>query len=128
MTDDLHNEVVRAAIEEERDPALLSGRTAKLAMFVIAELFAILPMLFFIPHFDNWRGPVGYGAAILMAALGPAIALLIPRKVQDDYRAALVTSEAMRRESEANQAVLKRQLTESQAIALSIGKKQEPGA
>ena len=97
MTDETHSEVVRTALAEDDDPAILTGMKAKVAMFFLAEILAVGPVLIFIPHFDGWREVVGWMMAVVLCAVGPAIALLIPRKQQEQYRQALIDSEARRR-------------------------------
>jgi hypothetical protein len=98
MTEDTHAEIVRSAIAEGDDPALLSGNRAKVAMLGFALFLAVGPLLFFIPYFDEWREVVAYIVALGMAACSPLIAALIPRKLQEQYRQALIESEQRRRQ------------------------------
>lgn len=97
MTNDQHAEIVRSARDEgDRDPALLSGTKARIAMFVLSEILVIAPMLLWVPEFEGWRAVLGFVAALAMAAAGPAVALLIPRAIQEEYRQALIESEDRR--------------------------------
>lgn len=112
MTNDQHAAIVQRA-EEERDPALLSGTKARVAMFVLSEILVIAPMLLWVPEFEGWRSVLGFVAALAMAAAGPAVALLIPRAVQEEYRQALI-------ESESRRARLNLELSQSREFAATL--------
>jgi len=90
MTDSEQSQVVQQAA----DPALLSGRNAKFAMYLFACLLAVGPLLYYIPDFPNWRDVVGYLVAVGMAIASPTITLLIPKDVQEQYRQALLDADA----------------------------------
>lgn len=118
MTGDQHAAIVHRA-NTDRDPALLSGTSARVVMFVLSEVLVIAPMLLWVPEFEGWRAVLGFIAALAMAAAGPAIALLIPRAVQEEYRQALI-------ESEERRAKLNSELVRSREFAATLRASSPP--
>lgn len=97
MTDEQRNEIEELASRAGDTGPLLRGRPAQWVMFGLSELLVLCPMLFWIPEFDGWRAVVAWLAALTVMAVGPAIAALIPRELQEQYRQALVDSAEARR-------------------------------
>lgn len=94
MTDDTKAEVLTAA---QQGKALLSGKKARLVVISFAMLGAAVPMLTYIPSFDNWRDVVAWSALFIWGMASPLIAGLVPKEEQEWYRQALLDSEAQRR-------------------------------
>lgn len=73
-------EEVRAA----EDAALLSGRRARWAMFILSEIAAISAVVMMIRSWGEATSPVFVGA-VALASVGPALNLLIPAGMRAEY-------------------------------------------
>ncbi|MEO7973688.1 MAG: hypothetical protein ABIU84_08870 [Thermoanaerobaculia bacterium] len=94
MTDDTKAEVLVSA---KQGKALLSGKKARLVVICYAILGASVPMLTYIPSFDNWRDVIAWTALFVWGISSPMLAGLVPKEEQEWYRQALLDSEAQRR-------------------------------
>lgn len=94
MTDETKAEVLTKAAGGS---ALLSGRSARLTVWIFALICAAAPMLTYIPPFTGWRDIVGWWVLFLAALASPILTGLVPREDQEAFRQALVESEAQRR-------------------------------
>lgn len=73
-------EEVRAA----NDAALLSGRRARWAMFLLSELAAVAGVVMMLQDWHQVKAPLFVGALVL-ASVGPALNLLVPQSMRDEY-------------------------------------------
>lgn len=73
-------EEVRAA----EDAALLSGRRARWAMFVLSEIAALAAVVMMMRNWSEALHPVFVGA-IALATVGPALNLLVPASMRAEY-------------------------------------------
>lgn len=93
MTDELQD----AAIAKAEEPALLSGWKARLFMFLATWGLAIIPIAMMLPEkitAFSWRQ---FWLSSALAAIPPLIGLMVPKKEQELFRAALLESEERRR-------------------------------
>lgn len=78
--------------------ALLSGRRARWAMFLLSELAAIAAVLMMLQTWDQAKTPL-YVGSFLLASIGPALNLLVPQGMREEYARLMSELVAQRNES-----------------------------
>lgn len=73
-----------AEVQAAESQALLSGRRARWAMFLLSELAAVAGVLMMLQDWHQVKAPLFVGALIL-ASVGPALNLLVPQSMRDEY-------------------------------------------
>lgn len=64
--------------------ALLSGRRARWAMFLLSEAAAVAGVVMMLQEWGQVKAPLFVGALVL-ASVGPALNLLVPQSMRDEY-------------------------------------------
>lgn len=75
--------------------ALLSGRRARWAMFLLSEAAAIAGVVMMLESWSQAKAPVFVGAFIL-ASVGPALNLLVPAGMREEYARQMAELQAQR--------------------------------